>query len=54
MEELTPEQALTNLDNAVGGLNGTRQAHVLMQQSVQVLQAALAELARLRAQNRPE
>lgn len=54
MEELTPEQALQNLDNAAGAVQGNRQTHVLLQQSVIVLQAALAELSRLRAQNPPE
>ena len=54
MEELTPEQALNNLDQAASALNGNRQAHVLLQQSVTVLQTALAELATLRAsQNTP-
>ena len=51
MEKLTPEQALQNLDNATASVNANRQTHVLLQQSVIVLQTALAELARLRTQN---
>lgn len=49
---LTPEQALQNLDNAAGAIQGNRQAHILLQQSVELLRSELRELARLR--NSPE
>lgn len=43
MEELTPEQALQNLDNAVATIQANRQTHMLIQASVTTLNTALVD-----------
>lgn len=43
--EMTPEQALDNLDTIVSEYRGTRQQHMLLQKSVAVLRAVLAARA---------
>jgi hypothetical protein len=46
---LTSEQALENLDNTVATVNGTRQAHVILQNSIALIRSELEELAQRRA-----
>ena len=41
---MTPEQALSNLDNAVARMELSREQHFILQQSVVRLQQALQEL----------
>lgn len=38
---LTPEQALSQLDQAVAKLTTTRDGHILLQKSVEVLQSTI-------------
>lgn len=43
MEELTPEQALQNLDNAVATISANRQTHMVLQASITALNTALVD-----------
>lgn len=42
-EQLTPEQAIQNLDNAVAQIPTSRQVHVTLQASLRLLQGIVAE-----------
>ncbi len=39
--EITPEQALRNLDQACGQINATREVHLILSKSVEVLRATI-------------
>lgn len=41
MPELTPEQAIRNLDQAVAQLSATRDVHMVLSQSISVLQGLI-------------
>lgn len=47
--QMTPTQALQILDQAVSGIDATRQEHVTLQTAVRVLDAALVEWEQLKA-----
>jgi hypothetical protein len=40
--EITPEQAIMTIDNAVAQIHGTREQHIVLQQSIEVIKDMIA------------